>query len=88
MLLDYKISYILSKETNIFTKINTRLDSKLKLDGKADLNYVVLIKSILQLLSTSILTYNLRLELYKKLIHLLRFFGLFINPTDVANSNI
>lgn len=88
MLLAYKISYILSKETEIFTKINSRLDTKLKISGKADLNYVFVIKAIMQLLTTDILEYNLKLELYKKLLHLLRFFGLMFRiPDPTVNEN-
>ena len=90
-LLDYKISYILGKETEINTKIYSRLNTKLSINGTAELKYIVIIKAILQLLATSILTFNLKLELYKKLLHLLRFFGLIFKipePTDTENPTL
>jgi len=88
MLLEDKITYILSKESTIKNKIYTRLINKLSIDGKATMSYIVVIEAVLQLLNTSILTYNLKLELYKKLMHLLIFFDLLTDPTDVARGNI
>ena len=76
MLLDYKINYILSKESEIYTKINPRLDKDLMVRGEADLTHLTRVELLMYLLSTSFLTYNIKLELYKKLVHLLRYFGL------------
>jgi hypothetical protein len=86
MLLDYKINYILSKESEIYTKINPRLDKDLRVRGKADLSHVTMIEILIYLLSTSFLTYNIKLELYKKLVHLLRQFGLIFRIPEPSES--
>jgi hypothetical protein len=85
-LLDYKINYILSKESEINSKIYSRIDKQLGIEGTAVFKYAVTIRAILQLLTTSILTFNLKLELYKKLLHLLRFFGLIFKIPDLTES--
>ena len=85
-LLDYKIAYILSKESEIFNKIYSRLITKLSIDGKADMKSITVIKAVMGLLGTSILTYNLKLELYKKLLHLLRILGLIFRIPDAMDA--
>jgi len=87
MLLDYKISYILSKESVINNLIHSKLSKKLSIDGDAEISYIVIIKAIMQLLTADILTYNLKLELYKKLLHLLRFFDLIFRIPDPVTAS-
>ena len=87
MLLDYKINYILSKETEILNAVYTRLITKLGIDGEAETRYTTTIEILLSLFKTSILGYNLKLELYKKLMHLLRYFGLVYRVPDLTDSD-
>ena len=87
MLLDYKINYILSKETEILNAVYTRLITKLGIDGEAETRYTTTIEILLSLFKTSILEYNLKLALYKKLMHLLRYFGLIYRTPDLTDSD-
>jgi len=84
-MLDYKINYILSKEDTIKSSIYQRLHNKLKIDGKADFSSILHITILFSLLNTGILTTNIQLQLYKKLIHLLRLFGIMYKIPDVIN---
>jgi len=87
-LLTYKTEYLISKKLEIYNKIYPRLHTKLKLDGEAEVSYILTIKCILELLETGIVPYNMSLELYKKLVHLLRFFGIMYKiPDPKDNSN-
>ncbi len=86
-LLDTKIAYILTKESDINNAIYTRFYTKLQIDGEAVTRYMSVIKMILDLFKTDILGYNLKLELYKKLLHLLRSFGLIFRIPDLSTTD-
>jgi hypothetical protein len=82
MLLDYKIAQIMSQELQITSKMNQRLHTQLKIKGKADMSYMLIVHMIFSLFNTYSLTHNLKLELYKKLLHLLRYFEIIYKIPD------
>ena len=82
MLLDYKIAQIMSQELQITAKMNQRLHTQLKIRGKADMSYMLIVHIIFSLFNTYSLTHNLKLELYKKLLHLLRYFEIIYKIPD------
>ena len=75
-MLDFKINYILNEEDNIFEKLLTKYDKNLSLYGKQDGTLGIYIKMLMYSLRLNFLGENTRLELYKKLLAMLRKNGL------------
>lgn len=77
MLLEDKIQQIVTNSPQIYYKVYSRLQTKLNIDGSATVTYITFIKCLIELLQISGITYNIKLELYKKLTHMLRMFDIY-----------
>ncbi len=74
-MLDYKISYLLDNRSSYSTTIIERLNNTLAIYGKADFTALMYIDMLYSLLATDFLGEVQKLELYKRLMEVLRKLG-------------
>jgi len=75
-MLDYKIQYLLGRRDEYMSKFMAVLSSKLELYGKADFIGALYLDMLFSTLTLTFLGQTQRLELYKKLVDMLRKVGL------------
>lgn len=70
-MIEKKIQMLLDKKDEVMSNFITLVDNNIKVKGKADYTAIMYAEMLFGLLSLNIFGSNTRLELYKRLIHLL-----------------
>ena len=90
-MLDAKIQYLLDNKAEYLLSISDVLNRKLEVYGQTDFRSITYIEMLYSLVEASFLGYNQRLEIYKRLIEMLRKAGVNLRipePTKVTSDYV